>query len=422
MGMPATLPTSADTAPPTAPSATTAGSADPPAGSGPDTGFATVLDRHQAPDTRSAGDSRHDPVRVTHEPVPHPGRARHPRPTTATGGGDPAPADPADPTARPTSTTPVPSVAAPGSSGAGAASDRTPVDGTVSAAGGVDTVDTVATASTPATPADSATSTAQSTSTTQAAPISGSPSGPADPAPVADPSTSPTVPPGPGTPSVTALASTAATGTVPGNRDAGPAVTPTTILATAAPDLRPLSSALGGDPLPRLPAFPADHLAAQVPGISLPSEAPLVTSSPSVPSPGSGAGPDLEALATSFTRTLAPGDGDYSVSVSMHPPELGEVRALLSLRGDILQVVLTPHQEIGHDALATALPALREQLASGGLHVDVSLGQPDTGQGEDRGPATGPTTDAELEDAAPRPPADGTTTAIGPDARIHLVL
>ncbi len=83
---------------------------------------------------------------------------------------------------------------------------------------------------------------------------------------------------------------------------------------------------------------------------------------------------DVGDLAASISRPLAAGNGDYSVQVSLHPPELGEVRALLSLQGDVLHVTLTPEHASGFEALSDAMPALHEQLAGGGVEVNVTLG------------------------------------------------
>jgi flagellar hook-length control protein FliK len=133
---------------------------------------------------------------------------------------------------------------------------------------------------------------------------------------------------------------------------------------------------------------------------------------------------DVGDLAASISRPLAAGNGDYSVQVSLHPPELGEVRALLSLQGDVLHVTLTPEHASGFEALSDAMPALHEQLAGGGVEVNVTLGQPGDAQGEEgRGPAN----------SAPSPqvPSDDATSALAPSSfptnaagpgRIHLVL
>ena len=95
---------------------------------------------------------------------------------------------------------------------------------------------------------------------------------------------------------------------------------------------------------------------------------------------------DIGDLAASISRPLAGGNGDYSVQVSLHPPELGEVRALMSLQGDVLHVTLTPDHSTGFDALSDALPALHEQLAGGGVEVHVTLGHPgDPDGGDGRG-------------------------------------
>ena len=118
---------------------------------------------------------------------------------------------------------------------------------------------------------------------------------------------------------------------------------------------------------------------------------------------GGTTGVDISDLAASISRPLAGGSGDYSVQVSLHPPELGEVRALLSLQGDVLHVTLTPEHSSGFDALSDAMPALHEQLAGGGVEVHVTLGQPgDPEGGDDRAAAeAGRAGKAPSDDATP---------------------
>jgi flagellar hook-length control protein FliK len=133
---------------------------------------------------------------------------------------------------------------------------------------------------------------------------------------------------------------------------------------------------------------------------------------------------DISDLASSISRPLAAGNGDYSVQVSLHPPELGEVRALLSLQGDVLHVTLTPEHASGFEALSDAMPALHEQLAGGGVEVNVTLGQPGEAPGEEgRGPADrGPTPQIASDDATSTlTPSVFSANAAGP-GRIHLVL
>jgi hypothetical protein len=134
-------------------------------------------------------------------------------------------------------------------------------------------------------------------------------------------------------------------------------------------------------------------------------------------------GLDVPVLAASISRPLAQGNGDYSVSVSLHPPQLGEVRALLSLRGDELQVTLSPEMAVGHDALEKALPALHDLLTADGLRVSVSLGDPRGGPG-DRAPTDGtrPGRDPGNGTPAPAEPFIDSTPAPDGDGRIHLVL
>jgi Flagellar hook-length control protein FliK len=142
-----------------------------------------------------------------------------------------------------------------------------------------------------------------------------------------------------------------------------------------------------------------------------------------VPDGGGTTGVDIGNLAAAISRPLTMGSGDYSVQVSLHPPELGEVRALLSLQGDVLHVTLTPEHSNGFDALSEAMPALHEQLAGGGVEVHVSLGQPgDPEGGHGRGgPEGGPAGTARPDDA----PAIVSVAAVpraADSGRIHLVL
>jgi flagellar hook-length control protein FliK len=133
---------------------------------------------------------------------------------------------------------------------------------------------------------------------------------------------------------------------------------------------------------------------------------------------------DIGDLAASISRPLAGGSGEYSVQVSLHPPELGEVRALLSLQGDVLHVTLTPEHPSGFDALSDAMPALREQLAGGGVEVNVTLGQPGDTQGEEgRRPADpGSSVTAPSADATPAVMPAAFSANSGSAGRIHLVL
>jgi flagellar hook-length control protein FliK len=133
---------------------------------------------------------------------------------------------------------------------------------------------------------------------------------------------------------------------------------------------------------------------------------------------------DIGDLAASISRPLAGGSGEYSVQVSLHPPELGEVRALLSLQGDVLHVTLTPEHPSGFEALSDAMPALREQLAGGGVEVNVTLGEPGDTQGEEgRRPAdAGSSATNPSDDAIPAVTPSAFSMHSGVPGRIHLVL
>ncbi len=151
--------------------------------------------------------------------------------------------------------------------------------------------------------------------------------------------------------------------------------------------------------------------------------APTVTAASAATAATAATAPlDLRGLSASISRPLTAGNGDYSVTIDLHPPELGGVHALLTLRGEQLQVTLVPEQESGRDALATALPSLRDQLGGNGVEVTVTLGQPREqagSQSDPQGPAHAATRSAP-NDPTPAAPTTAPTTLH--DARIHVVL
>jgi flagellar hook-length control protein FliK len=175
------------------------------------------------------------------------------------------------------------------------------------------------------------------------------------------------------------------------------------------------------------PGAEASALSAATTGTSVTAAVPAeeVLELAELPDGGGGStGLDVGELAASISRPLAMGSGDYSVQVSLHPPELGEVRALLSLQGDVLHVTLTPEHSNGFDALSEAMPALHEQLAGGGVEVHVSLGQPgDPEGGHGRGaPEGGPAGTAQPDDATPIVSVAAVPMRAADAGRIHLVL
>jgi flagellar hook-length control protein FliK len=148
----------------------------------------------------------------------------------------------------------------------------------------------------------------------------------------------------------------------------------------------------------------------------------LVTA-PSVSSsvPESSEALDVETLSGSISRPLSEGNGTYSVTVALHPPELGHLQAVMSLDGNELQVSLTAQTQTGHDALAGATDALKNQLARGGVNVNVTLRDPGSQSGgEDR---YRPPVSAGSGPFALDAVASETVVSVGPvSSQIHLVL
>lgn len=90
---------------------------------------------------------------------------------------------------------------------------------------------------------------------------------------------------------------------------------------------------------------------------------------------------DVSSLAHTISRPLRGGDGNYSVTLAMRPISLGQVQAVVSLRGNDLHVAITPETGAGHDAIASTMTSLKEELSRGGVNVNVTLHDP--GQSSD---------------------------------------
>ena len=130
---------------------------------------------------------------------------------------------------------------------------------------------------------------------------------------------------------------------------------------------------------------------------------------------------DLDGLAASISRPLNGGDGTYTVTVAMHPPELGHVQAEVSLEGSALQVSISPQSVAGHDALANAADALRDQLAQGGMNVNVTIRDPGHQQhgGDERSRPGSPDDGSIAQDGQGPISTDQPALA---QSQIHLVL
>jgi len=192
-----------------------------------------------------------------------------------------------------------------------------------------------------------------------------------------------------------------------------------------APPVAEVASVAGSTPA----AEPLPHLTSE--GTLAPSDASRALAS--VQRPGAPAGPsaptvagpaasslDLEGLSGSISRPLSDGNGTYTVTVALHPPELGHLQAVVSLDGNDLQVSLTAQTQTGHDALANAADALKNQLARGGVNVNVTLRDPGSQPGAEeryRPPTTAGGSFITEGTAAETPLPSGLVAS-----QIHLVL
>lgn len=124
---------------------------------------------------------------------------------------------------------------------------------------------------------------------------------------------------------------------------------------------------------------PASASASVPPGATQPPAPAVGVGGAGAPAGVSTAAPhavDVGLLAGAIARPLSDGQGTYRVLVAMHPADLGQMQAVVTLHGNDLQVLLTPHTGAGHDALAGALHTLKGELSRGGMNVNVTLRDP----------------------------------------------
>lgn len=136
--------------------------------------------------------------------------------------------------------------------------------------------------------------------------------------------------------------------------------------------------------------------------------------------PGNPGRLDISHLSEAISRPLVGGAGLYRVSVSLHPVELGQVSALLTLDKNNLTVTITSQTQAGHQALSESIKHLEQSLSNSGLRVTVTLA--DSGSNREdqgwsaRGSSTGnvPASGAEVSQAV-----EGYSKELG---QIHIVL
>ncbi|MCU1490778.1 MAG: Collagen alpha-2(I) chain [Acidimicrobiaceae bacterium] len=158
------------------------------------------------------------------------------------------------------------------------------------------------------------------------------------------------------------------------------------------------------------------------------------TPSSAAPSPSGSeqpAGAPTSELAASVSRLVAAGDGNHSVRVDLHPPELGHVQATVTVHGDDVRVLVSAANPAGHEALARHLGELRQALDDTGAgKLSLSLapepgggGQSGSGRPSAEGTSMGgaPTL-GNGDDAASGPLAAANASAGGGRHDIHVIL
>jgi flagellar hook-length control protein FliK len=132
---------------------------------------------------------------------------------------------------------------------------------------------------------------------------------------------------------------------------------------SAAPGVQPLAQSQ-----PLVPAQPLAH--------TQPAAAPASPAQPAQPQPVA------QQLAAPLLRLRAGGDGSHTLTIALHPADLGPVSVHVRLIGDAMTIQLASASESAHDVLREALPQLHQELQAAGLS-SAGLSLQLSGQGAD---------------------------------------
>jgi flagellar hook-length control protein FliK len=95
--------------------------------------------------------------------------------------------------------------------------------------------------------------------------------------------------------------------------------------------------------------------------------------------------PQVQTQIAPYITALRHGpDGTHQITVLLHPVELGQVQVVVELRSGTVNLELTGAHGAAHEALLSAMPALRRELTDAGLTVgrtDVLSQNPGTAGG-----------------------------------------
>lgn len=113
---------------------------------------------------------------------------------------------------------------------------------------------------------------------------------------------------------------------------------------------------------------------------ALQAAAPIAPTAPTTlaPQPATPSAPQA-AVPQQIVQVLAPlrsaGDGNYTLSLQLHPADLGPVTVHVAVNDGVMSVQLVPDQSHGRDAITGSLSDLRNQLQAGGIRVgDIDVG------------------------------------------------
>jgi hypothetical protein len=153
---------------------------------------------------------------------------------------------------------------------------------------------------------------------------------------------------------------------------------------------------------------------------------------PTAGTPGGTAASNLPGVASQLVSVVSPlragADGTRSISVALHPAELGDVRVAVTTTDETVVVRLAAATEAGHDALRQSLPDLQQHLSGDAARTTVVLadaggGDPDRGSSSPGPPAFSDGSGGSLPSSA-RPAGSGvpaTVAAPGTGSGAHLL-